>query len=130
MNSRVTPAGKLLGKVSSRLAKIGRQVIESIGADGKIPNVRDDVCPSCACREGTVPNGCLQTQSDFLKCVSESPPRPFLCHAPHNGLICRGFIYARAGHVAAPMPAELVAKLKTVDYSPPDDPEPAKAKES
>ena len=121
MNSRVSPAGQLLGKVSTKLAQIGQPIITSIVGDAKIPNVRDDMCASCACRDGTVPNGCLQTQIDFLKCVLE--PRPFLCHAPKNGQMCRGYIHARAGHVAAPIPQELADKLAEQAYSPPDEDE-------
>lgn len=35
-------------------------------------------CPTCAFREGTIPNGCLTTVATALKCSMEN--EPFYCH--------------------------------------------------
>ena len=84
----------------------------------KAPGLRDDMCKSCACRPGTVPNGCLQTQLDLLKAASEG--RPFLCHAPRDGRICAGWASVRAQLGITPLPAAVVGLLARHDYSAPD----------
>jgi hypothetical protein len=46
-------------------------------AGGKLANGRER-CATCAFRQGTYPNGSVQTQMDALKCVMEGVP--FNCH--------------------------------------------------
>lgn len=57
----------------------------------------DTRCGTCAARTGTVPAGCLQTQADFLKSISEDVP--FMCHAHdvdgEHTRICHGWFAAR-----------------------------------
>lgn len=118
---RVTPTGQALGKSAARMAELGRRRLESAGLTGlNLPTVRDEMCASCACRPGSVPNGCLQTQMDFLKAVIEGTP--FLCHAPRDGRMCAGWIRARAQHVAEPVPAAVQALVARWEYSPADEP--------
>lgn len=119
-HSRVTPQGKAMGKSAARLAELGRARLAAMGLDGaKAPMLRDEMCKTCACRLGSVPNGCLQTQLDFLKSVHEGTP--FRCHAPMDGKICAGWTRARAELVANPLPTEVVDLLDKWEYSPPDE---------
>lgn len=120
VHNRVSEEGRQLGRLTSAMAERGRAILESQGLSGiALPGLRDEMCPSCACRPGTVPNGCLQTQLDLLKTVVEG--KPFLCHAPHDGKLCAGWAGARAEHVARPLPAAVVAMTNAWEYSPPDD---------
>lgn len=108
-----------MGKNAVRLAALGQQRLDEAGlTDLKLPTLRDEMCKTCACQPGVVPNGCLQTQMDFLKSAVEG--RPFLCHAPKDGRICAGWARARAELVANPLPPQAVALLDKWDYSPPD----------
>ena len=101
MNSRVTPQGQAMGKNATRLAALGLQRLQTEGlADVQAPMLRAEMCKTCACQPNTVPNGCLQTQMDFLKAATEG--RPFLCHAPKDGRMCAGWVRARAELVANP----------------------------
>lgn len=119
-NGRVSPDGKAMGKVASRLAELGRARLTTLGLDGaKAPMLREEMCKTCACQLGSVPNGCLQTQLDFLKSVHEG--KPFLCHAPMDGKICAGWTRVRAELVANPLPTEVVELLDKWEYSPPDN---------
>lgn len=121
-HSRVTPTGQALGKSAARLAELGGARLAEMGlADVQGPRLRDDMCKTCACQLGSVPNGCLQTQLDFLKAAAEGTP--FLCHAPLDGRICAGWVRARAELVANPMPTQLMALLAQHEYSPPDESE-------
>lgn len=118
-HSRVTPQGKAMGKNAARMAELGQARLESLGLDGaQAPMLRSEMCKSCACQPGSVPNGCLQTQLDFLKSVHEG--KPFRCHAPMDGKICAGWVRARAELVENPLPPEAVALLNKWEYSPPD----------
>lgn len=118
-HNRVTPNGQAMGKNAARLAELGRQRLQDLGlADVKVPGLREDMCKTCACRPGTVPNGCLQTQMDFLKSVADG--RPFQCHAPLNGQLCTGWVRARAELVANPLPAAAMALIAKWEYSAPD----------
>lgn len=120
VHNRVSEEGRQLGRLTAAMAERGRAILESQGLRGiDMPGLRDEMCASCACRPGTVPNGCLQTQLDLLKTVVEG--KPFLCHAPHDGKLCAGWAGARAEHVARPMPAAVVAMTEAWNYSPPDD---------
>lgn len=109
-----------MGKSAARLAELGRQRLESLGlADVKAPRLRDEMCKTCACQPGTVPNGCLQTQLDFLKCAHEGIP--FLCHAPKDGKLCAGWVRARAELAANPLPDPVADLLTKHELSPPDE---------
>ncbi len=119
-NSRVTPQGQALGKSAVRLAELGRKRLVEMGLDGvKGPGLRGDMCKTCACQAGSVPNGCLQTQMDFLKSVAEG--KPFLCHSPLDGKMCAGWVRARAEVVANPLPQQVQEMLAKWEYSPPDE---------
>ena len=116
---RVSPQGRAMGKSAARLAELGHQRLAELGLDGvKGGNLRSDMCKTCACQPGSVPNGCLQTQLDFLKAAAEG--KPFLCHAPMDGKICAGWVRVRAELVARPLPAQAMALLAKHEYSPPD----------
>lgn len=119
-HSRVTPQGMAMGKNAARLAELGQARLAELGLNEvKGPRLRGEMCKTCACRLGTVPNGCLQTQIDFLKAAAEG--RPFQCHAPLDGTLCAGWVRARAELVANPPPLEAMALLEKLDYSPPDE---------
>lgn len=118
-NSRVTPQGQALGRNATRLAELGRKRLEAYGLKNlNMPMLRDEMCKTCACQPGKVPNGCLQTQMDFLKAVIEG--KPFLCHAPNDGRMCAGWVRARAEHVANPLPTEAQELVAKWEFSPPD----------
>ena len=102
---RVKPEGKRLGECMVRLTE---PEIERLAANGE----PDDRCKTCAFRNGTIPNGCPQTQMDALKCVMEG--EPFFCHTPRvdqpadiENVICHGWYAARhslvTGNEAAKM---------------------------
>lgn len=119
-NPRVTPKGQAMGKNATRLADLGLIRLKALGLETvKAPMLRDQMCKTCACQPGSVPNGCLQTQLDFLKAAAEG--RPFLCHAPKDGRMCAGWVRARAELVANPLPQEAMAVIEKWDHSPPDD---------
>jgi hypothetical protein len=119
-NARVTPQGQAMGKNAVRLAELGRKRLDALGLSNvKAPRLRESMCKSCACRANTVPNGCLQTQLDFLKAGDEG--KPFMCHAPNNGQICTGWMQARAEVVANPLPDEARQLIAQWEYSPPDE---------
>lgn len=119
-NSRVSPQGQAMGQSASRIAALGLARMQAQGmTELGLASLRDEMCKTCACQPGSVPNGCLQTQLDFLKAASEG--RPFLCHAPMDGRICAGWARVRAELVANPLPAPAVALLARHTYSPPDD---------
>lgn len=118
-HSRVTPQGQAMGRSAVRLAELGRARLVAMGLDAvKAPGLRDEMCKTCACRPGTVPNGCLQTQLDLLKAAAEG--QPFLCHAPKDGRICAGWASVRAQLGATPLPAAVMALLAKREYSAPD----------
>lgn len=118
-HSRVTAEGKRMGKSAARLAKLGRARLVQMGlAAVKAPRLRDEMCKTCACQPGSVPNGCLQTQMDFLKAAAEG--RPFQCHSPLDGTLCAGWVRARAEIVANPLPPAAMALIAKWDYSPPE----------
>lgn len=118
-HSRVSPQGRALGSSTARLAEMGRARLVALGLDDlKAPGLRDEMCKSCACRPGTVPNGCLQTQLDLLKAASDGVP--FRCHAPMDGRICAGWASVRAQLGVTPLPAAVVGLLARHDYSAPD----------
>ncbi len=120
MNPRVTVEGAQIGALVARLAERGRRLLAAKGLDGfEFHGVRGVMCASCACRKDTVPNGCLQTQMDFLKSIVEGVP--FLCHAPKDGRMCAGWVAARAAHVERPLPEALQDTVREWEFSPPDE---------
>lgn len=121
-HNRVTPQGQAMGKNAARLADLGRAILVEMGLDGaQAPRLRSEMCKTCACQPGSVPNGCVQTQMDFLKAAAEGTP--FLCHSPKDGRLCAGWVRVRAQLVATPLPAQLLALLAKHEFSPPDDAE-------
>lgn len=119
-HNRVTPQGQAMGRSAARLAELGHKRLQGLGLDGiTAPMLREDMCKTCACQPGTVPNGCLQTQLDFLKAAHEG--KPFLCHAPMDGRACAGWVRVRAELVANPLPAKVAELLDKWDYSPADE---------
>jgi hypothetical protein len=115
-HSRVSPEGK---KVGLMMAKLADAECERLVAEGET----DDRCKTCAFTAGTVPNGCLQTQSDALKAVIEDVP--FMCHAHKNkhgvyDRICHGWYFV--GRIARRREKHK-GKLPEVpwDFSPPDE---------
>lgn len=106
-----------MGASSARMVVRGQNILADAGlADlSEITSVRGQMCASCAGRAGTVPNGCLQTQMDLLKAAAEGAP--FLCHAPHDGRICAGWIAMRAFIAANPLPAEALALIAKWEFS-------------
>ena len=121
-HKRVSPQGQAMGKSAARMAELGRALLAAHGLDSvQAPMLRAEMCKSCACQPGSVPNGCLQTQLDFLKSVHEGTP--FRCHAPMDGKICAGWTRARAMVVDNPLPPQIVELLNKWEYSPPDSDE-------
>lgn len=119
-HSRVTPQGQAMGKSAARLAERGRALLADMGLGSvQAPRLRAEMCKTCACQPGSVPNGCLQTQLDFLKAAAEGTP--FLCHAPKDGRMCAGWVQVRVVLAATPLPPQLMAMLAKHEFSPPDD---------
>jgi hypothetical protein len=115
-NTRVTPQGQAMGKIAARLSAFGANRLIAEGLENLgLPMLRDDMCKSCACRLGTVPNGCPQTQIDLLKSAVEG--KPFLCHAPKDGRMCAGWVRMRAAFVAKPLPVEAQNLIAKWEYS-------------
>lgn len=114
-HNRVTPEGRAMG---DQLVRLTEPTIQRLAAEGE----PDERCKSCAFRPGAVPNGCLQTQMDALKCVVEDVP--FLCHQTNRkNWPCHGWYAARVAinraEKARGKPVEL-AKCPW-EFSPPDD---------
>ncbi len=114
---RVSPEGRELGELTARFADAE---CASLAAQGE----PDERCKTCAFRAGTVPNGCLQTQSDAIKAITDDVP--FLCHAHKNSAgtydqICYGWFAAR--RIAIRYEKSSGEKLPTApwDFSPSDE---------
>lgn len=107
---RVSPEGQALGANMARLYEIARRDLRDL-ADP------DDRCKSCAFREGTVPNGCAQTQLDISKCVAENIP--FYCHQ-YRGQLCDGWVTVRIGLGRKLDALGMAEQTKDVPLSPPD----------
>ena len=84
--NRPTPEGRALGEQMARLIS---EPIMQIALQGE-PDAR---CSSCAFRQGTIPNGCPETQMDALKCVMEGTP--FYCHMKEPRETCHGWYAGR-----------------------------------
>lgn len=114
--NRVSPEGKAAGFQMVRMVEPAIAYLECEGEP-------DERCKSCAFRLNTVPNGCIQTQLDALKCVVEGVP--FQCHqSDRGGHTCHGWF---AGRVAMRLAEEARGvKLEMTcpwEFSPPDEPE-------
>jgi hypothetical protein len=103
-HKRITPEGKLSGFKTAMLIE---PVVQQFERDG-IPDTR---CKSCAGTYGTVPNGCLQTQADFIKAVSEGVP--FFCHAKTDQ-VCHAWMAAHTALKGRTQPCPW-------DFSPADE---------
>ena len=77
VRNRPSLEGRALGAELARFADVE---IAKLGTDLR--------CRSCAFRAGTVPNGCLPTVGDALKCSMEGVP--FWCHE-RSHLHCAGW---------------------------------------
>ncbi|MBI3230974.1 MAG: hypothetical protein HYZ45_12605 [Burkholderiales bacterium] len=113
---RVSPEGKQMGAIMSRLADLE---CASLARQGET----DDRCKTCAFRAGTVPNGCAQTQSDVIKAVSDNVP--FMCHAHKNShgqynRICHGWFAVRRIVNRKEKATGEKMPLAPWDFSPPD----------
>jgi hypothetical protein len=113
-HSRVTPEGKALG---FNLVRITEPTIAALVNEGE----PDERCKSCAFRLGTVPNGCIQTQGDALKCVVEGVP--FMCHQhDRKGWTCHGWYAARVAIQRADKArGTTLAVTCPWEFSPPDE---------
>lgn len=112
-HSRVTPEGRAAGFSTARL-------VEPAVADLVRQGEPDERCKSCAGTWGTVPNGCQQTQLDFIKAVAENVP--FLCHQ-HNrhGMPCHAWYATRVAIKRADKHHGKTLAVKAPwDFSPPD----------
>lgn len=101
---RVSPDGRAIGFETCILIE---PVVQRLVREGE----PDDRCVSCAGRYGTVPNGCVQTQADFIKAASEAVP--FLCHVK-KGQTCHAWYAARIALKGR-------TELMPWDFSAPDD---------
>jgi hypothetical protein len=89
-----SPEGAALGEQVARMTEHGRKLREQA-----FPNAPPR-CIECAFTKGTVPNRCLSTVGDALKCVIERVP--FNCHKlmDENGepkRLCAGWCDAITG---------------------------------
>ena len=105
---RMPPEAARVGKILAGMSREGGLIL----ALQKI--AVPDRCKTCAFREGTVPNRCIDTVADAMKCVMEG--RPFNCHVPRGGEIaldqmCSGWLRARAWAVAVKRDGRLFRKV-------------------
>ena len=95
-----TDEGKEMGQ---HLARLYEPVIADLAADGE----PDERCSTCALRAGSLPNGCVSTLMDLLKCAMEGDT-DFMCHDhKRKGEVCHGYFamrYAHDGKRVAQMP--------------------------
>ncbi len=85
VRNRPCAQGRLLGRELARLAdKAEAERVQ------QFPNTKVR-CRTCAFRLGTVPNGCVTTLMDAVKCAMEQVP--FMCHeSPGNTEPCMGWV--------------------------------------
>ncbi len=80
--SRVSFDGARMG---AKLAKLTDKAVKKLELQGE----KDERCATCAFRLGTVPNGCIQTQSEAWKATLED--KTFLCHHDdRRETVCHG----------------------------------------
>jgi hypothetical protein len=91
--NRPTPEGREAGEHLARFCD------ESFAELSELP--LPERCGTCAFRAGTIPNGCLSTFGDALKCVYEGDE--FFCHEKPSGeepqRWCAGWIAMRASYL-------------------------------
>lgn len=110
---RVTPEGRRAGFDMARMIE---PAVQALAREGE----PDERCKSCAGTYGTVPNGCLQTQLDFMKALVENVP--FLCHqADKKGMPCHAWFAGRVALLRAEKRHGKTLDVKAPwDFSPPD----------
>jgi hypothetical protein len=109
---RVSPEGR---KIGANMASLANKATALLALQGE----PDERCKSCAFTAGTVPNGCLQTQMDVLKAVTERVP--FMCHQPDRN-VCHGWYASvvaikQSETVKGPFPVQTCPW----EFSPPDE---------
>lgn len=72
-----SPEGEALGRELARL--IGPEIARVRREHPDLPGP----CNTCAFKLGSIPNRCLSTVADALKCVMEH--EPFMCHERYEG---------------------------------------------
>ena len=85
-----SPEGALLGRKLAAIVRVEESRLEMFFPE-RLPR-----CDDCALTAGTIPNRCLGTLGDVVKCVAEA--RPFYCHkgtddgakAPKR--LCAGYV--------------------------------------
>lgn len=105
---RMPPEAARVGAMLAGMSREGGLLLALQGLE--IP----DRCKTCAFRQGTVPNRCIDTVADAMKCVMEG--RPFECHVPKGGTLavdqmCAGWMRARAWAVQAKRDGRLFRKV-------------------
>lgn len=105
---RMPPEAASVGRILAAMSREGGLVLALQGI--AIP----DRCKTCAFRKGTVPNRCIDTVADAMKCVMEGIP--FKCHVPKGGELavdqmCAGWMRARAWAVQAKRDGRLFRKV-------------------
>ena len=112
-HKRVTPEGRAAGE---QLVRMTEPAIAALVAQCE----PDERCKTCAFRLGTVPNGCMQTQLDAIKCLIEGVQ--FSCHqAGREGWPCHGYYAASVALREATERTGLALPAKCPwEFSPPD----------
>lgn len=90
---RISEQSTRTGAELARIAAVGQQILAARGVE--LP----EMCRTCALREGTIPNRCVDTQADVLKAVLEGGR--FLCHEPRGELVFGGLRYGKTSLMAA-----------------------------
>jgi hypothetical protein len=82
-----TPGGRECG---ANMVRMTEPAIAELAAAGEL----DERCSTCAFRLGTLPNGCVETVMDAMKCGMEG--KPFYCHdRRRKGDTCHGWFAMR-----------------------------------
>lgn len=85
--NRPCAIGRLAG---ANIARMTEPAIAELAAQGE----PDERCSTCAFKAGTLPNGCLETVADAMKCGIEG--EPFYCHdSRRKGETCHGWFAMR-----------------------------------
>lgn len=88
-------------QVGAKLARMTEPAVAALVEEGE----PDERCSTCAFRAGTLPNGCIETVADAMKCGMEG--EPFYCHdSRRKGKTCHGWYAMRVayGGSETPMP--------------------------
>lgn len=92
--NRPCEAGRKIGAELARLTEAALAERKK-----KFPNHKEP-CGTCAFRRGTIPNGCLATVMDAMKCAVEGSAE-FMCHE-QKGQVCTGFFILESDRSHAP----------------------------